>query len=131
MRYMKWVSLLAATVLVVSCFLPWIFIESANIKLTGVDTSGTSFGKPGYFHFVLVAIYLAFSFTQRIWAKRMNLLVTALNVAWAFRNFLILAGCSGGECPVRKIGIWLVLLSSLVMLVTALFPDMKIPPKKN
>ena len=128
---MKWIGLAAAVLLVVSCFTPWVFIESANITVSGVNTTGTNFGKPGYFHFVLAAGFLFCTFVPRIWAKRLNLLITALNVGWAVRNIFILAACSGGECPVRKAGIWLMLLASLVMLVSALFPDMKVPEEKK
>ena len=131
MRYMKWIGLAAAVLLIVSCFTPWVFIESANISISGVDTTGTNFGKPGYFHFLLTAIFLFCTFIPRVWAKRLNLLITGLNVGWAVRNIFILAACSGGECPVQKIGIWLMLLASLLMLVSALFPDMKVPEEKK
>ena len=131
MRYMKWIGLAAAVLLVVSCFTPWVFIEAANITVSGIDTTGTSFGKPGYFHFVLAGIFVLLTLVQRIWAKRLNLLITALNVGWALRNFFVLAMCSGGECPVRKSGIWLMLLASVLMLVSALFPDMELPEEKK
>lgn len=128
---MKWIGLVAAVLLIVSCFIPWVFIESANITLTGMDTTGTNFGKPGYFHFVLAGIFLLCTFVQRIWAKRLNLLITALNVGWAVRNIFVLAACSGGDCPERKTGIWLMLVASVLMLLSALFPDMKLPEEKK
>ena len=58
MRYLKWIGLAAAVLLVVSCFTPWIFIQSANITVSGIDTTGTNFCKPGYFHFVLAGLFL-------------------------------------------------------------------------
>lgn len=131
MRYMKWVGLAAVLILVLSCFIPWVFIESVNISVSGIDTTGTRFGKPGYFHFVMAAFFMFCSFVPRLWAKRLNLLVTAVNLGWALRNFFILAVCSGGECPIRKSGIWFMLLASILMLVAALFPDMKLPEDKK
>jgi hypothetical protein len=131
MRYMKWIGLAAAVLLIVSCFTPWVFIESKNISVSGVDATGTNFGKPGYFHFLLTALFLFCSFVPRIWAKRLNLLFTALNLGWAIRNVFILAACSGGECPERKTGIWLMLLASLLMLLSALFPDMKVQEERK
>jgi hypothetical protein len=131
MRYMKWIGLAAAVLLTVSCFTPWIFIESKNIIISGVDATGTNYGKPGYFHFVLAAVFLLCTFMPRVWAKRLNLMVTALNLGWCLRNFFILATCSGGECPIRQTGIWLALVASVLMLVSALFPDMRVPEKKN
>lgn len=128
---MKWIGLAAAAVLVLSCFTPWVFIESRNITVSGVDATGTNFGKPGYFHFLLTGLFLGCTFVQRVWAKRLNLLITGLNIGWALKNFFGIAACSGGECPVRKMGIWLMLLASVLMLLSALFPDMKVPPEKR
>jgi len=128
---MKWIGLLAALALIIACFIPWVFIESKNIIVTGIESGGTSFGKPGYFHFVLAALFLVFNFTPRIWAKRMNLLVSVLNIGWAVRNYFLISACAGGECPEKKIGLFIVLGSSLLMLSAALLPQMKLPEKTN
>ena len=128
---MKWVGLMAAIGLVTACFFPWVFIESKNILVTGIDATGTSFGKPGYFHFVLAAFYLVFHFTPRIWAKRTNLLIAALNIGWAVRNYFLISACAGGECPEKKAGLYVLLISALVMLIAAFLPNMKIPETKE
>ncbi len=130
MRYLKWIGLAAAVVLAVSCFTPWVFIESGNITVSGVDATGTNYGKPGYFHFLMIAFFLFFTFMPRVWAKRANLLITALNLGWATRNYFIIASCEVGECPVKKVGLFLVLFSSILMLVSALFPDTKLKEQK-
>lgn len=121
---MKWIGLIAAVALVIACFFPWVFIESRNITVTGVESAGTTFGKPGYFHLFLVALFIIFNFTPRIWAKRANLLVAALNIAWAARNYLLISACSGGECPEKKTGLFVILIASLLILVAALTPKM-------
>lgn len=131
MRYLKWIGVGAAILLVVAGFLPWVGIDFKNLTITGIDTTGTTYGKPAYFHFILAVLFIICSLIQRVWAKRLNLVVTAVNLAWAVRNFFILATCSGGECPQRQIGLWLVLIASLIMLAAALFPDMKISGDRN
>jgi hypothetical protein len=131
MRLMKWVGITAAIVLIVSCFIPWVVIESKNIMVSGIDAAGTDYGKPGYFHFIMVFFFLIFSFTARIWAKRCNLLVIAMNFAWAIRNYFVITACQGGDCPEKKAGIYLVVLTSVLMMVAALFPDMKLPGEKE
>jgi len=130
MRYMKWIGLAAAIMLVVSCFIPWVFVEGKSITISGVDSGGSAYGKPGYFHFVLAAFFLAFNFIPRVWAKRTNFLIVALNIAWAIRNYFIISACYAGDCPEKKAGIFLMLLASLLMLVAALFPDIKLKEKK-
>ena len=128
---MKWVGLFAVILLVVSCFLPWVIITSKNIVVSGVDSTGTNFGKPGYTHFVLSFFFIIFHFIPKLWAKRVNLLIVALNIAWAIRNYLIISMCREGECPEKQIGLWLVLLASVLMLVAALFPDIQLKEEKK
>lgn len=125
MRIMKWVGLAAALTLAVACFLPWVFIESRNITVSGIESSGTTFGKPGYFHFFSILFFLIFNFTPRIWAKRANLFIVALNLAWAIRNYFLISICQMGECPVKQTAIYLLIPASVLMLAAALFPDMK------
>jgi hypothetical protein len=52
-------------------------------------------------------------------------------MAWAIRNYFIISACHGGDCPEKHNGIYLVLLASLLMLVSALFPDIKLPEQKD
>ena len=131
MRYMKWVGLFAVILLIVSCFLPWVIIPSKNIVVSGIDSTGTNFGKPGYTHFVLSFFFIIFHFIPRLWAKRSNLLVVALNIAWAIRNYFIISMCREGDCPEKQLGLWLVLLASVLILVAALFPDIKLKEEKK
>ncbi|MGH2553797.1 MAG: hypothetical protein ACRDEB_08765 [Chitinophagaceae bacterium] len=131
MRYMKWIGPAAAVLLIISSFIPWVFIESKNIIISGVDATGTNFGKPGYFHLFLTILFLLCHFIPRIWAKRTNLFITALNMGWAIKNYFMISACMGGECPSKKAGIFLVPLASLLMILSALFPDMKLPEEKK
>ena len=123
---MKWVGFLATIALIAACFFPWVFIESKNITVTGIQSAGTSFGKPAYFHFVMAACYLVFNFTPRIWAKRVNLLIVALNIGWTARNYFLISACAGGECPEKKVGLYIVVISSVAMMVVALFPKIEL-----
>jgi len=125
-KKMKWIGVLAAILLVASCFTPWVIIESKNITVSGIDATGTNYGKPGYFHFIMVFFFLLFSFIQKIWAKRFNLIVVGLNLAWAVRNYFVITACSGGECPAKQSGFWLMLLSSVLLLVASFFPDVEL-----
>jgi hypothetical protein len=131
MRWMKWTGLIAVFVLIISCFLPWVVITSKNIVVSGVDSTGTNFGKPGYFHFLFSFFFILFTLIPRVWAKRANLLITALNMAWAIRNYFIISACRGGDCPEKYNGIYLLLLASALMMVSALFPDIKLPEQKD
>ena len=121
----------AVILLIVSCFLPWVIIPSKNIVVSGVESTGTNFGKPGYNHFVLSFFFIIFHFIRRLWAKRSNLLVVALNIAWAIRNYFIISMCREGDCPEKQIGLWLVLVASVLILIAALFPDIQLKEEKK
>jgi hypothetical protein len=127
---MKWIGTTAAILLIIACFMIWVTIPSKNITVSGIDAAGTTFGKPGYFHFITTFFFLLFTFTHRIWAKRINLLVAALNMAWALRNYFVITMCREGDCPEKHSAIYLIVLASLFMLVSALLPDFK-PARKN
>src|SRR3954452_4416821 len=98
MRWMKWIGIMSAILLVVFCYTPWAFIHSKQLTISGVNTNGTNFGKPAYFHFVMAAIYIVFALISKLWSQRSNLLIGAFNLAWSFRNFIIIPVCMMGEC---------------------------------
>lgn len=125
MKIPPFVGYLAGLLLMIACFLPWVTIESRGIVVTGMDSGGTSFGKPGSGHLFFLFFYFLFLIVPRIWAKRANLIVVALNAAWCLRNFLIIGSCSGGICPERAFGFYLLLIASFLMLVAGLFTELK------
>lgn len=125
MQIIKWLGVAAAIALIVSCYLPWVVIESKDLVISGVETTGTNFGKPGYFHLALAVLYLLFVLINRVWSKRVNIFISAFNVAWALRNFAIVSACSGGECPEKQAGLYLILFSSLAMIFSVLFSGAK------
>ena len=129
MRWMKWTGLIASVFLIVSCFLPWVVIAYKNIIVSGVESTGTNYGKPGYFNFVLAFFFILFSLIERVWAKRCNLFIVAINMAWAIRNYIMITTCYGGDCPDKKIGLYLMLVASAVMLLGAFIPGIKLKEK--
>src|SRR4030095_4771575 len=106
---MKWIGLLGAIALIVACFFPWVFIESKNILVTGINSAGTAFGKPGYFHFMLAGLYLILHFIPRLWAKRFNIFVSALNIGWAARNYFLISDLKPGYFHFMLAGLYLIL----------------------
>ncbi len=131
MKYSQWIGIAAAVVLVVASFLPWTFHPDLNKYFTGFYSENNNYGKPGKVFIVLAVVATIFFLVPRIWAKRWNLLIGALTMAFAIKSFIVFSGCYRGICPTKQIGLWVMLLGAAGILAMALLPDMKVSePKK-
>jgi hypothetical protein len=131
MKYSNWLGLIFSIVLIIACFNPWIYIVSKDISFTGMNGALPAFGKPGLIHIVL-ATAAAFCFMiPRIWAKKANIFICAINVGWSARNLILIPACSYGECPERKAWMLIALAASILMLIFSFLPDIKVPADEN
>ena len=131
MKHSQLIGIIAVLALIGICFVPWSFIPSKNIVITGFQSAGTDFGRPGYLNIILSTVCLLFFAIPKIWAKRANVFIAAINLAWAIRNYFIISMCREGDCPEKQIGLWLVLLASILILIAALFPDIQLKEEKK
>lgn len=109
----------------------WSYIPSLQIYITGVDTTGTHFGKPGVVHIGFTLIALFFFLVQRIWSKRVNIFVVAINLAWGIKNFILMSMCSAGDCQEKQLGIYVLLIGSVGMMVMSLLPKIRLQDEDN
>lgn len=128
MSFVRGAGILFAVALIAACFFPWVTIESKNIIVSGVEASGTAFGKPGYFHLLFSILFLILITINKVWSIRINIFINAFNIAWAVRNFLVISMCHGGECPVKHTALYVVLIASFGMLLTSFLskPDQQV-----
>ncbi|MCS3800686.1 hypothetical protein [Niastella sp. OAS944] len=126
MKYSQWIGIAVAIILVLSGFLPWTYHPDLDKSFTGFFSENRAYGKPGNVFAVMSVITITFFAIQRIWAKRWNVFICAIVLAYALRCYIVYTGCYRGTCPDKKIGIWVMLLSAIVMMLMALFPDMKL-----
>lgn len=130
MKYSQWIGIATAILVITACYLPWMEIQALQKVVTGMDNNGTNFGKPGKLHLIFCVIAIILFLLPKVWAKRINFIICALATAWAARNFLLYARCEMGTCPEREYGLYLLLAGNIIMLVMALFPDLKVASKK-
>jgi hypothetical protein len=114
MQMIRWIAMAVAVVLILSCFYPWVSVEEKNIVISGFRSNISDYGKPGILHAFITGICLLFLLLNRAWSIRTAFFVSVFNIAWAFRNFIILSACRGGVCPVKHPALYAVLLSSIV-----------------
>ena len=129
MKYSQPIGIAATLTLMAVCFLPWSVIVSQQITVTGFHAPGTNFGKPGLFNFAMCIIMLIMFAVPAIWSKRTNVFIAALNLAWSFRNYLLVSSCMMGECPEKKIGLYALVGLSIVIQMMSLLPKIEIKDK--
>lgn len=131
MKYSQWIGIAAAIIVIIAGYLPWMEVPTLQKVVTGMDNNGTNFGKPAKLHLIFCVIAIILFLLPKIWAKRTNIIICALATAWAARNFLLYARCEMGTCPEREYGLYFLLFGNIIMLVMALFPDLKVAHKKE
>lgn len=130
MKYSNYIGCLSAILLMACCFIPWVYIDSIKTTITGLHTEPTRFGKPGLLHIVFSSLAIVFFLIPATWAKSVNLFIVTFNFAWSIRNFLLIPQCELGECPQRQLGIYAIILFSVVILVMAMLPKVKLKEDK-
>jgi hypothetical protein len=123
----RWFLVAVALSLMLTCFFPWLIIQSPHIVISGMNAKGTAYGKPGVLSLFFTGIVFLLSFVPRVWAHRINLVCSAINTGWALRNFILLSACQGGECPQRQPAFYLYLVSSVLLLIAVLVQHVKLP----
>jgi hypothetical protein len=131
-KLISWAGMAACVVLIVSCFLPWTYYSDSNIAneaertFTGFFSYQYKYGKPGKFLVFFAVIILLFMILPKIWAKRTNLFLSAFTLAYAIKSYILFTSCYNAYCPEKKAGLFIMLFSTIVMLIACVFPDMKI-----
>jgi hypothetical protein len=129
MKYTQTIGIVAAFLLIMMCFLPWVTIVEFNITLSGTNgyvREGLTFGKQIIAHSVYAIIAVIFFLLPYVWAKRVNLFVTFLNLSWAIKNYIIFTICRQGICPDKKPAIYLLVFFALVMLIASMLPKINL-----
>jgi hypothetical protein len=74
-------------------------------------------------------VEIVFFLVPKVWAKRANLFVAAVGVAWGFKCFYLYTACYRGECPEKRLGLFLMFGGTILALVATLLPD--VPVKQD
>lgn len=130
-RYLHWLGIAACITLIVSCFLPWVYYADINQAFTGFYSYQNQYGRPGKFMVVLGSIILVFMLLPKLWAKRTNLFLAALLLAYAVKSYILFSSCYNNYCPEKRYGIYLVVACTAIMLLASVFPKLKLSGKSE
>ena len=65
----------------------------------------------------------------KLWAKRANLFICALALAYAVKTYILFSSCYNNYCPQKLFGLYLMLSCTVLMLLASVFPKLKIADK--
>jgi len=126
MKNSHWIGIAAAVLVIAASFMPWAYFPVLQKEFTGFFSEQNRYGRPGkVLVFFSVAEILLF-LIPKVWAKRTNIFVAAVGLAWGFKCLYLYSACYRGECPDRRIGLWLVLAGTIVALVATLLPNIPV-----
>ena len=135
-KYLHWLGIVACITLIISCFLPWVYYADPHIineserTFTGFYSFNNEYGKPGKFLVFFGAITLTFMLLPKVWAKRANLFICALTVAYAIKTFILFGSCYNNYCPQKLFSLYLMVGCTVIMLIASGFPNLKLTDKK-
>lgn len=129
-KYLHWIGIAACVTLIVSCFLPWVHYADINQTFTGFYSYKNEYGKPGKFLVFFAVLILIFMLLPKIWAKRANLFISALTLAYAIKTVILFGSCYNNYCPEKLFSLYLMAGCTVVMLLASVFPSLELADKK-
>ena len=123
-----YLGLLAAALLVLSCFLPWTTYNSVNLTFNGFNVerfvTGNFYGKAGYPILFLTGVIVLLFLVKKLWAKRLAVFISAFLLAYIIRTYIIFtSGLVEGDVDTH-FGMYLLMISSILVFISSLFPYM-------
>ena len=92
MKYSQQIGIITAIALIGICFLPWIYVPSVQLELSGINgkiNDQLTFGRQIIPHSFFCTIMIILFSIQKVWAKRTNLFIGFINLGWAIKNYII------------------------------------------
>lgn len=133
MKAFRIVGIISIFLLIISAYLPWIYISSGGVHkftLTGMNTVKTGY-KPALVAIIFSILYLCTTFIYKMWAKIAGVIFGVVVLAWTMKSFVSLMDAQNylfkdflQYSSQRGIGLYLALIAAIGVLVAALVPYM-------
>lgn len=126
MKFYKIIGYAACALMILSCFVPWTYYADIGKSFNGFFSEKNMYGKPGMFIVFFAVVSIVLIYLDKIWAKRLHIILSAVNIGYLIRIYILFTSCYNAYCPEKRVGIYLLILSSVVLMAVSIFPDMKI-----
>jgi hypothetical protein len=130
MKYSQWIGIAAALLLVAASYMPWAYFPDLGKEFTGFFSEHNRYGRPGKALTFLSVVMVILFLLPKVWAKRTNIVVAAITIAYAVRCYILFTGCYQGMCPEKRLGIFLVVAAAVITMATTLVPDLPVKQDK-
>ena len=131
MKYYKIIGVLACVLLAISCFLPWAFYADINKSFNGFFSEQNIYGKPGKVFIFIAASSVILILINKVWAKRALIFLSAINIAYFIKTYVLFTTCYATLCPEKEYGLYLLMASSILLMLVTIFPNVKLIENKK
>ena len=132
MKYKKllhYTAIFSCIALIATCFIPWVHYNNIDVTFNGYNVkrfaTGVYYGRAGIIITVLVSISLLFTLMPSVVAKRINMFLCAILVAYTLRTYVIFTGSLFDGEVTKLAGIYLIVILSFVLVICSVFPYLK------
>jgi hypothetical protein len=124
--FFHYTALISCIAIIAVCFMPWTHYNSINETFTGFHVkpfvTGNYYGRAGLVVTFFAVIIFLLSISKKLIAKRINLFVCALLVAYTIRTYIIFTSALFKGEVTKYAGIYLVVILSFILLICSAFP---------
>ena len=128
-KYLHYLAIVATLAIIATCFIPWVHYNNIDVTFNGYNVkkfaTGVYYGRAGIIITIFAAISLLFTLMPSIVAKRVNMFLCALLVAYTLRTYVIFTGSLFDGEVTKLAGIYLIVFLSFVMVICSVFPYLK------
>ena len=131
MKYAHWIGTVACLLVIAGVFMPWVYIPSVSVTVSGWHAEGTQFGKPGLVPLVFSGLMLVLFHISKVWSRLIILILATLQLAWVIRNYILLTSSFIGEVPQKTVYLIAMVPLSIIILVMGMLANTPIQQKTS
>ena len=128
-KILHYLAIVATLAIIATCFIPWVHYNNIDVTFNGYNVkkfaTGVYYGRAGIIITIFAVISLLFTLMPSIVAKRVNMFLCALLVAYTLRTYVIFTGSLFDGEVTKLAGIYLIVFLSFVMVICSVFPYLK------
>ncbi|MEO6136689.1 MAG: hypothetical protein ABIP35_16160, partial [Ginsengibacter sp.] len=102
-----------------------------NKSFNGFFSEQNIYGKPGKVFIFIAVSSVILILLNKIWAKRALIFLSAINIAYFIKTYVLFTTCYATLCPQKEYGLYILMASSILLMAVTIFPNVKLVEKKK